>query len=105
MSLQLAHPLRAPQYRATQGCTPIEISSYQFEDAAHRLIIAAPYLLQHNAAHLLKIITGKGRCQQDFIDKLEGCIKPRVNDLCPYLGRFQTGTRALVRPQGFKSFA
>src|SRR6266496_4665362 len=81
LPLQSIHTLRGPQYRTTKSSTSVEVSSYQFKDTTHWFIIATANLLLHNATHLLQFVLRESRCQQEFVDKLEGRIKLGIDNL------------------------
>src|SRR5437016_10987571 len=74
-SLQLINSLGSTQYWATKGSSIIEVGAHKFKDTAHWFVIATANLLQHDITHLLKFFLRKGRCEQEFIRELQGCIK------------------------------
>src|SRR5260370_3380417 len=81
----------------------IEVGSYQFKDTTHWFVIATANLLQQNVTHLLQFFFGKGRCEQEFINKLQGCIKLRVDNLRKHLRVLQASTCASSCSQRLKS--
>src|SRR6266487_4985498 len=91
MSLQLIDSLGSTQYRTTKSSSSIEVGSYKFKDTTHWFVIATANLLQHNITHLLHFFPGKGRREQEFIHKLQGCIKLCVDNLCKHLRCLQAG--------------
>src|SRR6266849_90461 len=91
MSLQLIDTLGSTQYRTTKSSPSIEVGSYQFKDSTHWFVIATANFLQQNVTHLLQFFSGKCRREQEFINKLQGCIKFRLANLRKYLRCLQAG--------------
>src|SRR3989442_4484911 len=60
LPLQCIDTLEAAQHWTPKCRTSVEVSSYQFKDTAHWLIIAAANLLQHDAAPLLQFVLTEG---------------------------------------------
>ena len=99
MSLQLIDSLGSTQYRATKSSSFIEVGAHKFKDSTHRFVITAANLLQHNVTHLLHFFLGEGRCEQEFINKLQGCIKFCVDNLRKHLRCLQAGIRSFTSAQ------
>src|SRR5579883_1915429 len=102
LPLQRMHALVGSELQPAQWSALIKIRAYQIEDTAHRLVVAAANLLQDQVAHLLQLVAGKRRREEQFVKEFKGWVKLAVHDLCPDHCGLQARAGAFAGSQGLK---